>query len=164
MMNADYISYESLVAAREAADWAFWSMIGTWLSALATLFAAIIAVLAIRSWRKHEEALELKEFRVSAYNYNVALIRAPLYNSDDLSEHDFVAVQKTYFALNEFFVSTVRMHEKIARGKASLVYQKMANIQSRYIAGDITNQQADKEVLKIRTHDPLLGIGLKEEQ
>ena len=52
-MNADYISYESLVAAREAADWAFWSMIGTWLSALATLFAAIIAVLAIRSWRKH---------------------------------------------------------------------------------------------------------------
>ena len=28
----------------------------------------------------------------------------------------------------------------------------------------ISYQQADKEVLKIRTHDPLLGIGLKEEQ
>ena len=41
-MNAEYISYESLIAARDAAEWGFWSMIGAWVSAMATLTAAIV--------------------------------------------------------------------------------------------------------------------------
>lgn len=43
-MNADYISYETLVATREAADWAFWSMIGTWISGIATFMAVCVSL------------------------------------------------------------------------------------------------------------------------
>ncbi|HII0005402.1 TPA: hypothetical protein ACYX6I_000445 [Klebsiella variicola] len=44
MMNADYISYESLVAARDAAKWAYWSMIGTWVAGLATFLAVLVSL------------------------------------------------------------------------------------------------------------------------
>lgn len=161
-MSPDYISYETLVAARDAADWAFWSMVGTWVSGVATLFAAMVAAWAVSGWRKQEEAIELKEFRVTAYGYHVSLIRAPHINSNKLSQQDFLAVQQTYYALNEFYVSTVRMHSKSTRNKASIVYQKMSDVQTRYISGEISNEDAAEEVLQIRNHEHLLGIGLKE--
>lgn len=43
-MDANYIAYETLVANRAAVDWAFWSMIGTWLSGIATVAAVYIAL------------------------------------------------------------------------------------------------------------------------
>ncbi|MDQ8572779.1 hypothetical protein [Klebsiella aerogenes] len=161
MMSPDYISYETLVAAREAADWACWSMAGTWVSALATLFAAIIAAVAIRGWRKHEEANELKEFRVAAYGYHTSLIRAPYQNCSNLSQEDDLAVQQTYFMLQEFYVACVRMHSKSTRGKAATIYLKMADVQTRYTSGEINKEEAIEEVTHIRNHEPLLGIGLK---
>ena len=39
-MSPEYISYETLVANRDAALWAFWSMIGTWVAGAMT-FAAV---------------------------------------------------------------------------------------------------------------------------
>lgn len=44
-MDANYIAYETLVANRAAVDWAFWSMIGTWLSGIATVAAVITSLL-----------------------------------------------------------------------------------------------------------------------
>ncbi|WP_395032664.1 hypothetical protein [Klebsiella aerogenes] len=160
-MSPDYISYETLVAARKAADWAYWSMAGTWVSALATLFAAIMAAMAIRGWRKHEEANELKEFRVAAYKYHIALISAPYKNCSNLSQADFLALQQTHFMLHEFYVSYVRMHSKFTRGKAATIYLKVADVQTRYTSGEINKEEAIEEVTHIRNHEPLLGIGLK---
>ncbi|HHE8443874.1 TPA: hypothetical protein ACPFQA_003351 [Citrobacter braakii] len=49
-MDANYIAYETLVANRAAADWAFWSMIGTWLSGIATFLAVITSLyIALRN-------------------------------------------------------------------------------------------------------------------
>ncbi|ENZ3704417.1 hypothetical protein ACGI86_000385 [Serratia marcescens] len=39
-----YLSYQSLVAARETADWAFLSMIGTWFSGVATFLAVCVSL------------------------------------------------------------------------------------------------------------------------
>lgn len=49
-MDADLISYESMIAAQKAAEWAYWSMIGTWLAGFAT-FAAVITSLCIARMR-----------------------------------------------------------------------------------------------------------------
>lgn len=49
-MDANYIAYETLVANRTAVDWAFWSMIGTWLSGIATVAAVITSLyIALRN-------------------------------------------------------------------------------------------------------------------
>lgn len=157
------MALSALDAAQKSAEWAYWSMWGTWLSAIATLIAAIVALWAIKGWREHEEALELKEFRVTAYNYHVSFIRAPERNSDDLDEREFLAVQRTYDALNEVYLSTIKMHSAITRGSASLVYTQFSDVQKKYIAGEITKGEAEQEVLKIRQHESLLGIGLKDE-
>ncbi|WP_129543781.1 hypothetical protein [Serratia sp. 1D1416] len=49
-MEANLISYESMLAARESARWAYWSMIGTWLAGIAT-FAAVVTSLYIAKMR-----------------------------------------------------------------------------------------------------------------
>ena len=49
-MSPEYISLETLIANRDAAEWAFWSMIGTWLAGFATV-AAVITSLYIAKMR-----------------------------------------------------------------------------------------------------------------
>ncbi|MGS6178593.1 hypothetical protein ACVGWK_17530 [Enterobacter sichuanensis] len=164
MMDEKVMAISSLEAAQKAAEWAYLSMWGTWASAIATAFAAFVALWAIKGWRKHEEALELRELRVTAYNYHVSLIRAPERNSDELDEREFLGVQRTYDALNEFYLSTIKMHSAVTRGRAAVVYKQIADVQQKYIAGEITKGEAEQEVLKIRQHEPLLGIGLKDEK
>lgn len=43
-MDANYIAYETLVATRATANWAFWSMIGTWFAGLATFSAVLVSL------------------------------------------------------------------------------------------------------------------------
>ncbi|EPJ7319059.1 hypothetical protein R4R82_001146 [Enterobacter asburiae] len=43
-MDANSISYESMIAAKEAATWAFWSMIGTWFAGIATFMAVLVSL------------------------------------------------------------------------------------------------------------------------
>ncbi|WP_431651376.1 hypothetical protein [Enterobacter roggenkampii] len=43
-MDANSISYESMIAAKEAATWALWSMIGTWFAGIATFMAVLVSL------------------------------------------------------------------------------------------------------------------------
>ncbi|HGH4615005.1 TPA: hypothetical protein ACJIWM_000734 [Enterobacter bugandensis] len=43
-MDANSISYESMIAAKEAATWAFWAMIGTWFAGIATFMAVLVSL------------------------------------------------------------------------------------------------------------------------
>ncbi|HIC7826318.1 hypothetical protein [Enterobacter hormaechei] len=162
-MDEKVMALSALDAAQKSAEWAYWSMLGTWVSAAATLIAALVALWAIKGWRQHEEALELREFRITAYNFHLTLIRAPKYNAEDLDERDFIAVQATFNAMNDIYLSTIKMHDAVKRGHASEVYQKIADVHTKYIKGEIDKDEADNAVLKIRQHEPMLGIGLKEE-
>lgn len=49
-MDPNYIAYEALQASREAAEWAYWSMIGTWLAGFATV-GAVASSLYIANMR-----------------------------------------------------------------------------------------------------------------
>lgn len=56
-MDADLISYESMLAAQKAADWAYWSMVATWVSGIATFMAVALSLyLANRRPRAHVTA------------------------------------------------------------------------------------------------------------
>ncbi|MBJ8953633.1 hypothetical protein [Citrobacter braakii] len=58
-MVVDYTSYASMLAARESADWAFWSMLATGGSFLVSALTLWVAIRAIHSWKK-QEALKVK--------------------------------------------------------------------------------------------------------
>lgn len=45
-MEPNYIAYETLVTAREATNWAFWSMVATWVAGIMT-FAAVCVSLVV---------------------------------------------------------------------------------------------------------------------
>jgi len=62
-METNYIAYEALAASREAADWAFWSMIGTWFSVSITGFALIFAWKALSTWRDQEKNRVKADFK-----------------------------------------------------------------------------------------------------
>ena len=49
-MNPDYISYETLTATRESAEWAFWAMVAAWVSAGATIITLGFAYRALSTW------------------------------------------------------------------------------------------------------------------
>ena len=157
-MNAEYISYESLVAARAAADWAFWSMIGAWISAIATLAAAVIGFCALNGWRKQEEVRELKEFRVAAFRYENALIFAPKYMTVDISEQDKKAAKNAFEEQKNLYASTVMMHRAKTRGEASRIIKNITYIQRRYMRAEIDNMEAHKAVMDIIQTEPLFGM------
>jgi len=157
-MDEKVMAFATLKAAQDAADWAYWSMLGTWLSAIATFLAACVALWAIKGWREHEEALELREFRIKGYYYVISLMRAPEINKKSLSELEFLAVQQTFNTLNEFYLTTVKMHSYDTREKASVIYNKIADIQNEYIDGKITSGEAEEKVADIRLKEPLFGI------
>lgn len=157
-MNAEYISYESLVAARAPADWAFWSMVGAWISAIATLAAAVIGFCALNGWRKQEEVGELKEFRVAAFRYENALIFAPKYMTADISEQDKKAAKNAFEEQKNLYASTVMMHRAKTRGEASRIIKNITYIQRRYMRAEIDNMEAHKAVMDIIQTEPLLGM------
>lgn len=43
-MDFNTVDFESMLAAKEAAYWSFWTMIGTWVAGLATLSAVIVSL------------------------------------------------------------------------------------------------------------------------
>ncbi|HGN0867324.1 TPA: hypothetical protein ACKROV_000533 [Providencia alcalifaciens] len=47
-MDFDLISFESMIAAKNAANWAFGAMIGTWFSGIATLAAVLFSLITVK--------------------------------------------------------------------------------------------------------------------
>ncbi|POU72588.1 hypothetical protein C3387_14170 [Leclercia sp. LSNIH6] len=71
-MDANYIAYEALTASREAADWAFWSMVGTWFAGVATFFAVCVSLhLGLRKPRVRISCqISLSIFFIGPYRNN----------------------------------------------------------------------------------------------
>lgn len=51
-MDSDIIAFESLQAAKEAANWAFWAMAGTWFAGIATFAAVFVSLRLSRATTK----------------------------------------------------------------------------------------------------------------
>ncbi|WP_440531012.1 hypothetical protein [Serratia marcescens] len=59
-MDADLISYESMLTAQESAKWAFWGMVATWGSLVVSALTLMLAYRALTSW-KEQEKLKVKQ-------------------------------------------------------------------------------------------------------
>ncbi|MEG1464893.1 MAG: hypothetical protein RSA68_03185 [Hafnia sp.] len=76
-MDADIISFESLLAAQEAARWSLWTMIGGWVSGLATTVACFIALRSTNSWREQEKYKRIILLKESIFSYKSTLYYVP---------------------------------------------------------------------------------------
>ncbi|WP_406909206.1 hypothetical protein [Klebsiella oxytoca] len=86
-MDANYIAYETLVANRNAAEWAFWSMIAAFISGTASVVTLIFAYRALTTWREQEKTKVKMEFRFAIKQLRVALLNMPLdLDRDELEE------------------------------------------------------------------------------
>ncbi|WP_279204272.1 hypothetical protein [Obesumbacterium proteus] len=77
-MDANYIVYETLVASRDAADWAFWTMLASWMSVLATIITLCFAYRALSTWREQEKIRVKLDFRIALKRLKSALLFMPL--------------------------------------------------------------------------------------
>ncbi|HEY3982479.1 hypothetical protein [Cedecea sp.] len=156
-MDADLISYESMLAARDSANWAYWSMIAAFFSAGATLLAAIIAFLTINSWRHQARAQEVRNFILAVYNFHNVMIRAPeLQAGKELEGLDYELCMQTYKALSSVYEANLMIQSAKVRGKTATLFSQLSDVQIQYRKYELTRDEAVKKILEIRTSSPLL--------
>ena len=76
-MDADFISYETMLATKDASNWAFWAMIASVVSALSAVITIVLAAKALNTWHK-QEALKVKvNFKYAILELESALDAMP---------------------------------------------------------------------------------------
>ncbi|MFS7191025.1 hypothetical protein AB6864_00805 [Serratia proteamaculans] len=157
-MDADLIAYESMLAARDSADWAFWSMIASFCSVFTTLFAAWVALKTINSWKTQSRSQELKNFSLAVYNLQVSVIEGPeIEKGKQLSLDDLKQVDISYGALGAVYVASIMTHDTSIRAQTSVIYSKLADIHKEYTEGLTPRNETIDKIVKIRITDPLLS-------
>ena len=76
-MTEDYISYETLLAARYSADWVKYGAIAAWISSGAALLTLYCAATAINTWKKQEKTKIRSEFKRSLLALDYAVHMMP---------------------------------------------------------------------------------------
>lgn len=156
-MDADLISYESMLTARDSANWAFWSMIAAFCSAGSTLVAAIIALLTINSWKRQARAQEIKNFIMAVYNYHSSMIYAPdLQPGKELSNYEYELFMPTFKALAAVYETNLMIQSARVREKTATLYSQLSKVHVKYREHEITKDEATKQILEIRVSSPLL--------
>lgn len=83
-MDSDIISYESMLAAKESANWAWWTMAASIATVLISLATLGIAYSALNSW-KDQERLKIKlDFKKKLIEFEDSLTAMP----DNWTSHD----------------------------------------------------------------------------
>lgn len=130
-MDANYIAYETLVASRAAAEWAFWSMVGTWVSGVGTILAALFAAFALNSWRKQDRAKSRRELKIALLKYSYALSDYPLEkNREDYLENRL----KIYQALGDCVEKIILCEDKkFLRKYVNLKFSELQTVHREYV-------------------------------
>ncbi|WP_222890221.1 hypothetical protein [Enterobacter sp. C2] len=130
-MDVNYIAYETLAANRDAADWAFWSMVGTWFSGVGTILAALFAAFSLNSWRKQDRAKSRREVKVALLKYSYALSDYPLdKNSEDYLENRL----KIYQALGNCVEKIILCEDKkFLRKYVNVKFSELQSVHREYV-------------------------------
>ncbi len=100
-MDANYISYESLLAARDAAQWAYWSMWIAFASSVFTFFALVVGCMSISSWRSQEVLKDRKTFALSVLKYQKIIGLGPSTYSLSAPSEQFDILTNTIIEIYE---------------------------------------------------------------
>lgn len=76
-MDADFISFETLIATRDSAWWVMWGAIATIVTAIGSLLTLAYAVAALSTWKKQEKTKIKSEFKRSLLALDYAVHMMP---------------------------------------------------------------------------------------
>lgn len=146
-MDANYISYESLLAARDSAQWAYWSMWIALASSIFTSLALVVGWMSIVSWRRQEMLKDRKAFARLVLKYQKVIGLGPLTYSLNAPSVQFDLLTNT---IVEIYESALLMTNKKDRKKAVNVYLSLNVIYELLHQRKINSNEALTAVLKIR--------------
>ncbi|WBM69142.1 hypothetical protein OH773_13200 [Buttiauxella sp. WJP83] len=153
-MDADFISFESMLAARSSAEWAYWQMWISLFSTFATFLAAVVALVTVSSWRKQESLKDKKVFILSVNRFQQTIGLGPhTYLLEDIptndESHPFWKLTNTLLTIYE---NAVTISSKKERKKAEAIYLLLSEIYESLHQGEIDRDAAVKKILEIRTN------------
>ncbi|NDJ58045.1 hypothetical protein GWD52_13760 [Enterobacteriaceae bacterium 4M9] len=136
-MDADIISIETMIATKQAAQWAFYSMLAAVASAGITGVTAWIAKSALNSWREQESVQEIKNFINAVYAFTNSFIDAPesMAPHIKLSSQDEKKSLIVFEKLTFMSVCLSQMTNAQKKALAAQVYLDMAEINKKYREG-----------------------------
>ncbi|MBA5202204.1 hypothetical protein H2Y57_00610 [Pectobacterium aroidearum] len=76
-MDVDIISYETLLATRDSANWVMWGAIATGVTAVSSVFTLFYAIAALNTWKKQEKTKIKSEFKRSLLALEYAIHMMP---------------------------------------------------------------------------------------
>jgi hypothetical protein len=160
-MDTDLISYESLLAAKDSAEWAFWGMVATFFSAVVTIFAAIIAYRAISVWKMQEKASEIKKLNVSVFRFQMKIqFSRSMFTPGNKPKHEIDEAFSILNGLDEVYENTITFHDKDTREQASVLYNEISTLVLEYLQGKIGSQIILDKIVDIRKENELLNASL----
>ncbi|WP_167347882.1 hypothetical protein [Leclercia adecarboxylata] len=76
-MDSDSISLAAMLVAKEASNWAFWTMLASAVSAFAAVVTIVVAIYALNSWHKQEALKVQVNFKHAILDLKDALLAMP---------------------------------------------------------------------------------------
>jgi hypothetical protein len=140
LMDADIISFESMLAAQQGADWAFWAMLGTWFSGIVTLVAALVAFKALQTWKQQEKHNEKKSLKVALISYRNLLAMMP----DKLCPHDPDCRQPALSlqdSMNQIYLHVTLMEVMLDTDDIGQQFYALYNRHGEYMQGKVTKDK-----------------------
>lgn len=146
-MNSDYIAYESMMAARDAANAAYWSMIATWIygasaliGSLATLGAVYVAYRTMNTWRHQEEVKDKKKLKAALVMYRNELVHMPYEMLPENRERKELTLRLNEVA-NEIYLPLVIMEEDLDKGELGKKIYHFLKLHHDYLQAKTTRQE-----------------------
>ncbi|MBB1200774.1 hypothetical protein EGM70_10775 [Enterobacteriaceae bacterium 89] len=76
-MDADIISYETLIATRDSADWVMYGAIAAWVAVACSVITFIFAAYTLTIWKKQEKLKLKSEFKRSLLSLDYSIHMMP---------------------------------------------------------------------------------------
>jgi hypothetical protein len=76
-MDTDIISYETLIATQDSAEWVMYGAIAAWVAAIGSIATLAYAAMALKTWKQQEKTKIRKEFKRSLLALDYAIHMMP---------------------------------------------------------------------------------------
>ncbi len=156
-MDDKILALEALKASQDATKWAYWAMLGTWISSISTLVGVIIAIVSINAWKSKETASAINQLNVAVFSFQNRLqIGRERFSTVNNREDAYEKIE-ILLILDKVHVATFISHNAKLRKQASVLYTDLCNICNEYMNGKIDNHEAIKKIVKLRVTSKLLN-------
>lgn len=161
-MDTDSIAYASMLVSKEAANWAFWSMIAATIAAVASLvtsivtgIAALVAYRTMNAWRQQEDLKEKKLLKTALVKYRHVLVRMPNRMCESNEKWKELSRQLED-AANEIYYPLVNLERDLHEGLIGGKVYELLNLHYDYLECGAENKDVSaclNDLLQMRIID-----------